>query len=249
MAKKLAGKVAIVTGASKGIGASIATHLAEEGAAVAVNYSSSREGADRIVDEIVRKGGKAIAVKANVTQQADREHLFAETLKTFGQLDILINNAGVYEFAPIEQITDAHFRKMFDLNVLALLLMTQEAIKHFAKGGSIINVSSVASTAAPANTSVYSATKGAVDALTKALGKELGPRKIRVNTVNPGMVETEGVRSGGFNEGPFRQETESHTPLGRIGQPQDVAPAVVFLASDDSAWITGESLFISGGYR
>lgn len=250
MAKKLAGKVAIVTGASKGIGASIASHLAAEGAAVAVNYSSSREGADRIVNEIVSKGGKAIAVKANITQQADRDRLFSETLKAFGQLDILINNAGVYEFAPIEQITDAHFRKMFDLNVLALLLMSQEAIKHFdKKGGSIINISSVASTAAPANTSVYSATKGAVDSLTKALGKELGPRKIRVNTVNPGMVETEGVRAGGLNEGAFRQETETHTPLGRIGQPQDVAPAVVFLASDDSAWITGESLFISGGYR
>lgn len=250
MAKKLDGKVAIVTGASKGIGASIALHLAEAGAAVVVNYASSREGADRVVAEIVHSGGKAIAVQANLSRKDEIQHLFAEAFKAFGRLDILINNAGVYEFAALEEITIEHFHKMFDLNVLGLLLSSQEALKYFgAAGGSIVNISSVASSAAPANTSVYSGTKAAVDAITKSLGRELGARHIRVNSINPGMVQTEGVHAAGIDESDFRKNTELQTPLGRIGQPQDIAPAVVFLASDDAAWITGETLVISGGFR
>jgi 3-oxoacyl-[acyl-carrier protein] reductase len=250
MAQKLAGKVAVVTGASKGIGASIALHLAAEGAAVVVNYSSSKEGADRVVGDITGKGGKAIAVQANVAKEADIRRLFAEAKKAFGPLDILINNAGIYEFAPLESVTAEHFHKMFDLNVLGLILASQEAVKHFGPaGGNIVNISSVAATSAFPTTSVYSATKAAVDAVTKALAKELGPRNIRVNSINPGMVETEGVRAAGIASGDFRKQIESQTPLGRIGQPQDIAPAAVFLASTDSAWITGETLYISGGLR
>ena len=249
---KLAGKVAVVTGASKGIGASIAKHLAAEGAAVVVNYSSSKEGAERVVAEIVRKGGKAVAVQANVAKQADIQRLFAETKKAFGRLDILVNNAGIYEFAPLENVTAEHFHKMFDLNVLGLILTSQEAAKHFGPGGgSIVNISSVVSTYAPPNASVYSATKAAVDAVTRSLAKELGARKIRVNSINPGMVETEGTTSSGItaSDSAFRKQLEAQTPLGRIGQPQDIAPAAVFLASADSAWITGETLYISGGLR
>lgn len=250
MAQKLAGKVAVVTGASKGIGASIALHLAAEGALVVVNYASSKEGAERVVGEITRNGGKALAVGANLAKQADIERLFAETRKAFGRLDILVNNAGVYEFSPLENITPEHFHRMFDLNVLGLILATQEAAKLFdERGGSVINISSVAATAAPATTSVYSATKAAVDAVTHSLAKELGPRKIRVNSINPGMVETEGVRSAGISSSDFRTKTEEQTPLGRIGQPEDVAPAAVFLASDEANWITGETLTISGGFR
>ena len=248
--KKLAGKVAIVTGASKGIGAGIAKQLAAEGAAVVVNYASSKEGADRVVREIERKGGKALAVHANVAKKSDIERLFAETKKAFGKLDILVNNAGVYEFSPLEGVTEEHFHKMFDLNVLGLILASQEAAKHFdSAGGSIVNISSVASTTAPANTSVYSATKAAVDAVTRSLAKELGSRNIRVNSITPGMVETEGVHAGGIMESDFRKDVESRTPLGRIGQTEDIAPAAVFLASQDSQWITGETLFISGGLR
>ena len=247
---KLKDKVAIVTGASKGIGASIARLLAAEGAAVVVNYSSSKEGADRVVAEIVKKGGKAVAVQANVAKKAEIARLFAETKKAFGSLDILVNNAGIYEFSPLDAITEDHFHKLFDLNVLGLILASQEAVKHFGPaGGSIINISSVVSTYAPANASVYSATKAAVDAVTKSLAKELGPRKIRVNSINPGMVETEGVHTAGIMESDMRKQTEAQTPLGRIGQPQDIAPAAVFLASADSAWITGETLYISGGLR
>ena len=247
---KLEGKVAVVTGASKGIGASIAKHLAAEGAAVVVNYASSKEGADRVVAEIAGKGGKAIAVHANVAKRADIVRLFGEAKKAYGRLDILVNNAGIYEFSPLEAITEEHFHKQFDLNVLGLILATQEATKHFgAAGGSIINISSVVSTYAPANSSVYSATKAAVDTVTRSLAKELGARKIRVNSINPGMVETEGVRSAGLDEGEMRKQIEAQTPLGRIGRPQDIAPAVVFLASADSAWITGETLYISGGLR
>ncbi len=250
MSKKLAGKVAIVTGASKGIGASIALHLAAEGAAVVVNYATSKEGAERIVAEIIRNGGKAVAMQARVDRQADIQHLFSETLKIFGKLDILVNNAGIYEFEPLEEITPEHFHKMFDLNVLGLLLASKEAVKCFgASGGSIVNISSVVSTGALPNGSVYSATKAAVDAITKCLGAELGPRNIRVNAVNPGMVETEGTQVQGITNGDFRKQTEEQTPLGRIGQPRDIAPAVVFLASDEAAWITGETLFISGGLR
>lgn len=250
MSQKLAGKVAIVTGASKGIGASIAKHLAAEGAAVVVNYSSSKKGADEVVSQIVAKGGKAVAVQADLSKPEEVSKLFAETKKTYDKLDILVNNAGIYEFAPLEAITVEHFHKQFNLNVLGLLLASQEAAKHFgSQGGAIVNISSVVSTLSPANASVYSATKGAVDTITRSLAKELGPRKIRVNSVNPGLVETEGTHSGGIAESDMRKHTEATTPLGRIGQPQDIAPAVVFLASSDSGWLTGESLFISGGLR
>ncbi len=247
---KLQNKVAIVTGASKGIGASIAKHLAAEGAAVVVNYASSKEGADRVVAEIASNGGKAVAVQANVAKQAEIERLFAETKKAFGRLDILVNNAGVYEFSPLEAITEEHFHKQFDLNVLGLILASQEAAKHFGPaGGSIINISSLASTMTNPNASVYSATKAAVDAVTKSLAKELGGRNIRVNSINPGMVITEGVQAAGLVESDLRKQFEAQTPLGRIGQPHDIAPAAVFLASADAAWITGETLVIAGGLR
>jgi 3-oxoacyl-[acyl-carrier protein] reductase len=248
--KKLEGKIAVVTGASKGIGASISKHLAAEGAAVVVNYASSKEGADRVVDEITSAGGKAIAVQANVSKKAEIERLFAQTQQVFGKLDILINNAGIYEFAPLEDITEEHFHKQFDLNVLGLILTLQEGVKHFdSAGGSIINISSVVSTLAPANGSVYNATKAAVDAITKSLAKELGSRNIRVNSINPGMIETEGTHTAGITESEGRKQMEAQTPLGRIGQPQDIAPAVVFLASSDATWITGETLYITGGLR
>jgi len=247
---KLAGKVAIVTGASKGIGADIARQFAAEGAAVVVNYSSSKQGADRVVDEITKRGGKAVAVQANVAKKADVERLFSSAKKAFGKIDILVNNAGVYEFAPLEDITEEHFRKHFDVNVLGLLLATQEVVKQFdSTGGSIINISSAVTSLTPATTSVYTATKGAVDAITRTLAKELGPRNIRVNAINPGMVETEGVIAAGFDKGEFRQGVEAQTPLGRIGQPGDIAPAAVFLASSDSQWITGETLRVAGGLR
>jgi len=252
MSKKLSGKVAVVTGASKGIGAEIARHLAAAGAAVIVNYSSSKEGADKVVADITRAGGKAVAVQANVAKKADVNRLFAEGKKAFGTLDIVVNNAGIYEFAPIAEITEEHFHKQFDLNVLGLILVSQEAQKHIGpNGGSIINISSVVATLAPPASAVYSGTKAAVDAVTKALAKELGPRKIRVNSINPGMVETEGTSSSGMAsaESAFRKQIEAQTPLGRIGQPDDIAPAAVFFASDDSKWITGETLFISGGFR
>jgi len=250
MSKKLSGKVAIVTGASKGIGAEIAKHLAAEGAAVVVNYSSSKDGAERVVKEIKSNDGKAIAVHANVAKKPDIERLFAETLKAFGRLDILVNNAGIYEFAPLEDVTELHFHKQFDLNVLGLTLASQQAVKHFGSaGGSIINISSVASTSTPPNTSVYSGTKAAVDAVTRSLAQELGPRNIRVNAINPGMVETEGVHAAGIMASDSRKQVEAQTPLGRIGQPKDIAPAITFLASDDAAWITGETFHISGGLR
>ncbi len=250
MSHRLSGKVAVVTGASKGIGAAIARHLAEEGAAVVVNYASSKQGADRVVAEITGKGGRAVAVQADVAKPADIRRLFAEAKKAFGPLDILVNNAGIYEFAPLEAVTPEHFHKQFDLNVLGLILATQEAVKYFGPaGGSIINLSSAASTSAPANASVYSATKAAVDAVTRSLAKELGPRQVRVNAINPGMVETEGVHAAGISDSDFRKQVEAQTPLGRIGQPGDIGPAAVFLASDESSWITGETLHIAGGYR
>lgn len=249
MSRKLDGKVAVVTGASKGIGASIATHLAQAGAAVVVNYATSREGADRVVAEITGGGGKAIAVQANVAQPEEIQRLIQAAKKQFGHIDILVNNAGIFEFAPIEDVTPEHFHRQFDVNVLGLLLTTQAAVKEFGPdGGSVVNISSIVSTATPPQTSVYSATKAAVDAITRSLAKELGPRKIRVNAVNPGMVETEGMRSLGLDKGEFRQSFESAAPLGRIGQPQDIAPAVVFLASDDASWVTGETLHVSGGH-
>ena len=247
---KLTGQVAVVTGASKGIGADIARHFAAEGAAVVVNYSSSKEGADRVVDEITKRGGKAIAVQANVAKKAEVERLFSAAKKAFGKIDILVNNAGVYEFSPLEEMTEEQFHKHFDVNVLGLLFATQEAVKQFdSAGGSIINISSAVTSLTPPNTSVYSGTKGAVDAITRTLAKELGPRNIRVNAINPGMVETEGVIAAGFNEGEFRKGVEAQTPLGRIGQPKDIAPAAVFLASSDAQWITGETLRVAGGLR
>jgi len=249
MSTNLKGKVAVVTGASKGIGAAIARHLAAAGASVVVNYSSSKEGADRVVSEIKSKGGQAIAVQANVAKPAEIERLFTETKKAFDRLDILVNNAGLYEFSPLENVTPEHFHKQFDLNVLGLLLVTTEAAKQFGSGGgSIVNISSVVSHSPVATASVYSATKAAVDAITKSLAKELGPRKVRVNAINPGMVETEGLRGAGIAESDFRTTVESQTPLGRIGQPDDIAPAAVFFASADSSWITGETLTISGGF-
>lgn len=248
MSKKLKDKVALVTGASKGIGASIAKHLGAEGASVVVNYASSKEGADRVVAEIVKNGGKAVAVQANVGKLEDIKKLLKETLKAYGKVDILVNNAGVYEFASLEDSTPELYHKMFDLNVLGLLLMTKEVAKNFGNsGGSVINVSSVASIITMPNTTIYSATKAAVDAITKCLSKELGPRKIRVNSINPGLIETEGVHSGGFSGGDFQKQVESQTPLGRIGQPEDVATVAVFLASEDAKWVTGQTLFISGG--
>jgi 3-oxoacyl-[acyl-carrier protein] reductase len=247
---KLSGKVAVVTGASKGIGASIAKHLAAEGAAVVVNYATSKAGADKVVAEITSSGGKAIAVQADVAKKTEIDRMFAKTKAAFGQLDILVNNAGIYDMVPIEAITEEHFHKQFDLNVLGLLLSTQEALKYFGPaGGSVINISSIVSTLGVPGGSVYSATKAAVDAVTRSLGKELGSRKIRVNSINPGMVETEGTQSAGITESDFRKQTEATTPLGRIAQPQDIAPAVVFLASSDSAFITGETLYITGGLR
>ena len=247
---KLDGKVALITGASKGIGAGIAKEFAAEGASVVVNYASAKQDADRVVDEISKRGGKAVAIQGNVSKKADVERLFAEAEKAFGKIDILVNNAGVYEFVVLEEVTEQQFHKMFDTNVLGMLLATQESLNHFnADGGSIINIGSLASSLTPPTAVVYNATKGAVDAITRTLAKELGPRKIRVNSINPGMVVTEGVVAGGFTESDFRQILESQTPLGRIGQTDDIAPAAVFFASNDSKWITGETLLIAGGLR
>ena len=248
--KKLAGKVAVVTGASKGIGASIAKDLAAEGASVVVNYASSKAGADKVVTEIKAAGGKAVAVQGDVAKRADIDRLFAETKKAYGHVDVLVNNAGIYEFAPLEKITEEHFHKQFNLNVLGLLLTTQEALKYFnPAGASVVNVSSLVSTMAPAQGSVYSATKGAVDTITGSLSKELGARKIRVNAVRPGLVETEGTNTAGFASGEFHDQYVKNAPLGRIGQPQDIAKAVTYLASDDSSWVSGETLLVSGGHR
>ena len=250
MAQRLTEKVAVVTGASKGIGASIAKYLAAEGASVVVNYSSSKEGADRVVKEITGKGGKAVAVQANVAKQKDIERLFAEAKKAYGKLDILVNNAGVYEFQPLENVTDEHFHRLYDLNVLGLLLTSKEAAKYFGSGGgSIVNISSVAGIISPASASVYASTKAAVDSVTRSLAKEFGPRKIRVNSINPGLVLTEGVESVGFDEGEFRKNFEAQSPLGRVGLPEDISPAAVFLASRESSWITGETLVVAGGVR
>jgi 3-oxoacyl-[acyl-carrier protein] reductase len=247
---KLAGKVAVVTGASKGIGAGIAKGLGAEGAAVVVNYSSSREGADKVVAEIKAKGGKAVAVQADVSKAADVQRLFAETEKAFGALDVLVNNAGVYQFAPLEAVTEAEFRRQFDTNVLGLLLTTQEAARHFGpEGGSVINIGSVASRTAPPMTAVYTATKSAVDAITHVLAKELAPKKIRVNSINPGGVETEGTHAAGVIGSDFEKQMVAQTPLARMGQPEDIAPVAVFLASADSGWLTGETLLASGGFR
>ena len=245
---KLANQVAVVTGASKGIGAGIAKALAAEGASVVVNYASSKDGADRVVKEIASKGGKAIAIQADLSKPADIPRLFAETKKAYGKLNILVNNAGVYEFVPLAGITEEHFHRIFNINVLGLLLATKEAVKLIGpEGGSIINVGSGVSTLNPPNSSVYTGTKAALDSITGVLAKELGPRKIRVNSINPGLIETEGVQSQGFNEGDFRKWVESASPLGRIGQTDDIAPTAVYLASDDSRYLTGEQIRVTGG--
>jgi 3-oxoacyl-[acyl-carrier protein] reductase len=247
---KLTGKVAVVTGASKGIGAGIAKALAAEGAAVVVNYASSQEGADDVVAEITGNGGRAIAVQGDVSQVADVQRIFAETKKAFGHLDVLVNNAGVYQFAALDEITVDQFHRQFNTNVLGLILATQEAARNFgAGGGSVINIGSTASQVTPPTSAVYTATKGAVDAVTHVLAKELGPRKIRVNSINPGMVETEGFHTAGLSGSDFQKNFEAQTPLGRIGQPEDIAPIAVFLASGDSGWLTGETLLASGGMR
>jgi len=246
---KLNGKVAVVTGASKGIGAAIATHLAEAGASVVVNYASSQKAAALVVAGIKEKGGNAIAVQGDVSQKADIDRLFAETKAAFGRVDILINNAGIYEFGALEAITEEHFHKQFNLNVLGLLLASQKAAESFGEeGGSIVNISSVVAVSPLPGASVYSATKGAVDAITKALSKELGPKKIRVNSLNPGMIETEGFHAAGIADSGFPAQVAAQTPLGRIGQPGDIGPVAVFLASDDSKWVTGQTVLVAGGY-
>jgi 3-oxoacyl-[acyl-carrier protein] reductase len=247
---KLQGKVAIVTGASKGIGASIATHLAAEGAAVVVNYATSKEGADRVVAEILSGGGQAIAVQGDVSKAADVKWLFEETKQAFGSLDVLVNNAGVFQFEPLESVTEDEFHREFNTNVLGPILTIQEAVKHFGpEGGSVINISSIASLNSTPMSVVYSATKGAVDSITRVLARELGPRKIRVNSINPGGVETEGIHRIGIIGSDLEKQMVAQTPLGRFGQPEDIAPAAVFLASADSAWITGEALVVAGGLR
>jgi len=247
---KLTGKVAVVTGASKGIGAAIARKFGAEGAKVVVNYATDKTGAEQVVKDIESAGSKGVAIKANVADAQDVERLFAETKKAFGKIDILVNNAGVYEFRPLEQIDEPHFRKHFDLNVLGLLLTSKAAIQNInGDGGSIINVSSIASKTPPAGSSVYSATKGAVDVLTRSLAQELGPKKIRINTLAPGFTDTEGVRALPEDGPEFRNYAVSRTPLGRVGTADDVASAALFLASDDSRWITGEEILVGGGIR
>jgi len=247
---RLQGKVAVVTGASKGIGAGIAKALAAEGAAVVVNYASSRAAAESVVAEVKKGGGRAVPVQADVSVAADVTRLFAEAKKAFGRLDVLVNNAGMYSFAPIEEVTEEHFHEHFNLNVLGLLLACKEAVKAFGTdGGSIINIGSGVTRLTPPTTVVYTATKGAVDAITGVLAKELGPRGIRVNSINPGMIATEGVRDAGFLEGEFRAWVERDSALRRIGTPDDIAPVAVFLASSDSKYMTGETLLVSGGLR
>jgi 3-oxoacyl-[acyl-carrier protein] reductase len=247
---RLKNKVAVVTGASKGIGASIAKSLAAEGASVVVNYASSKQDADRVVAEIEDRGGTAVAVQGDVSKGSDVERLFGETKRVFGKLDVLVNNAGVYQFASLGDITEEQFHRQFNTNVLGLLLATQEAAKLFGpEGGSVINIGSTASRLTPPTSAVYTGTKGAVDAITQVLSKELGPKNIRVNSINPGMVETEGVRAAGMIGSDFQKRFEAQTPLGRIAQPGDIAPIAVFLASSDSGWLTGETVLASGGLR
>lgn len=248
--KKLENKVALVTGASKGIGAAIAKKLAAEGAAVVVNYSAAQADAEKVVAEIVNNGGKAIAVQADVSEGADVDRLFAETVKHYGGLDVLVNNAGIYQWAPIEALSEEAFHRQFNVNVLGLLLASKAAVNSFGdKGGSIINIGSVVSSATPAGSTIYTATKSAVDSITRVLSKELGPRNIRVNSINPGMVATEGSRAAGFVGSALADAIVNDTPLGRMGEPEDIAPVAAFLASDDSKWLTGEIILTSGGVR
>ncbi len=245
---KLKGKVAVVTGASKGIGAAIAKQLAADGASVVVNYSTSREGADKVVEDISKAGGKAIAVGGSVSMESDVEAMFDSAKKAFGKVDILVNNAGVYGFAPLEQITADEYKRIYDTNVLGVFLATKAALPLFPpEGGSIVNISSVVSTLAPPGASIYASTKGALDTITKSLAKELGPRKIRVNAINPGFIVTEGTHTAGLAGGDFEKDAVARTPLGRVGHPEDIALPVAFLASEDARWITGETIFVSGG--
>ena len=245
---KLSGKVSVVTGASKGIGAEIARELAAAGASVVVNYATSREDADKVVAEIIRNGGKAVAIQGDVAKAADVERLFSETKRVFGPIDVLVNNAGVYQFGSIESVSEEEFHRHFNTNVLGVLLAIREALKHFSPdGGSIINLGSVVSRMAPPESAIYVATKSAVEGITRVLAKELGPRKIRVNSINPGVVETEGTHSAGIIGSDFERQAVQQTPLGRFGQPADIAPVAVFLASDDARWVTGEILVVSGG--
>jgi 3-oxoacyl-[acyl-carrier protein] reductase len=246
---KLTGKVAIVTGASKGIGAAIAKSLAAEGASVVVNYASSKAGADTVVAAISKAGGKAVAIRGDVSKAEEAQGIIDSTIKTFGKIDVLVNNSGVYKFAPIEQVTEEDFHWHFNINVLGLLLTTQAAVKHMGEGASIINIGSVVSRVTPPGSSVYTATKGAVAAITGVLARELGPRKIRVNSLNPGLVETEGTRTSGIVASDGEKDIVAQTPLGRIGQPDDIAAVAVFLASDDSRWVTGEQILAGGGLR
>jgi len=245
---KLSGKVAVVTGASKGIGAAIAKRLAADGASVVVNYSTSREGAENVVNEITKSGGKAVAIGASVSKEEEIQKLFDETKKVYGKVDILVNNAGVYSFGSIEDLSIEDYKRQYDTNVLGLLLTTKAALPLIPdEGGSVVNISSIVSTLAPATSAVYSSTKAAVDTITKALAKELGSRNIRVNSINPGFVVTEGTHSAGFVGSDFEKGAVASTPLGRAGEPEDIAPPVAFLASDDARWITGETIFVSGG--
>ena len=246
---KLTGKVAVVTGASKGIGAAIAKALAAEGASVVVNYASSKEGAENVVAAIAKAGGKAIAVDGDVSKAAEAQAIIDAAIKAYGRLDILVNNAGVYQFNPIEAITEEHFHRHFDINVLGPLLATRAAVKYLGEGGSIINIGSGVSRLTPPNSAVYTGTKGALDAITGVLAKELGPRKIRVNSLNPGMVETEGTRSGGYIGSDLEKALVAQTPLGRVGQPRDIADVAVFLASNDSRWLNGEVVLVGDGLR
>ena len=248
--RKLNGKVAVITGASKGIGASIAEQLAAEGASVVVNYATSQSGADALAKRIVAKGGKAVVIQGNMSQATDIEGLFTKTRDFYGKLDILVNNAGIFQFAPLDAITPEHIRRQFELNVIGLLLATQAAVRLMGpQGGSIISIGSIVGSMPAANASAYSATKAAVDAITVSLSQELGPRKIRVNSLSPGMVETEGLRAAGLHQGEFREQQTRNTPLGRIAQPEDIALAATFLASDDARWISGQVIVAAGGMR
>jgi 3-oxoacyl-[acyl-carrier protein] reductase len=246
---KLSGKVAVVTGASKGIGAGIAKALAAEGASVVVNYASSKAAAETVVAAITAAGGKAVAVAGDVSKAAEAKGIVDAAIKAYGGLDILVNNSGVYEYAPIEAVTEEQFHKFFNINVLGLILTTQAAVKHLREGGSIINIGSGVTRLTPANSTIYTGTKGAVDAITGVLARELGPRKIRVNSINPGMIETEGTHTGGIIGSDLEKTLAARAALGRTGKVGDIAPIAVFLASDDSGWLTGEVLLATGGIR